>query len=63
MGETFFDDEFIQSSKIVFCPSCNNQFKIDLHNTEVLCDECGESFEVELSETSEDFVWCPGQKY
>jgi transcription elongation factor Elf1 len=63
MGETFFDDEFIKSSKIVSCPCCNSKFKIDLHNTEVICDECGESFKVELNDISEDFVWCPNQKY
>lgn len=63
MGQTFFDDEFIKSSKIVVCPCCNNEFKIDLHNTEVTCDECGQSFEAELNETTDNFVWCPGQKY
>jgi transcription elongation factor Elf1 len=63
MEETFFDDEFVKNSKIVSCPFCKKQFKIDLNNTEVFCDDCGEKFEVELNGFSEDFVWCPKQKY
>jgi len=61
--ETFFDDEFVKNSKTVSCPCCKKQFKIDLNDTEVFCNECGEHFEVELNGFSEDFVWCPKQKY
>ena len=63
MEDTFFDEEFVKSSKIVSCPSCNKNFKVDFNNMEIFCSECGEHFEVELNEISDDFVWHPNQKY
>jgi transcription elongation factor Elf1 len=63
MEDTFFDEEFVKSSKIVSCPCCNKKFKIDLNDKEVFCNECGNHFEVELNEISDDFVWHPTLKY
>jgi len=64
MEKTFFDDEFVKNNKIVLCPACSKEFKVDLEDTEIFCDECGETFDIESIGTyPEDFVWHPSEEY
>jgi len=63
MEKSFFDDEIIKNNrKLVLCPSCKNEFSINLEDTEAFCDECGESFTL-LNESPEEFIWHPSQEY
>ena len=62
MQRTFFDDELVKTrAKIVLCPSCDNEFKIDLEQIETVCEECGEFFSI--NPASEEFVWHPSEEY
>ena len=64
MENTFFDEDFIQNTRFVFCPCCKNQFKVSLEQTEIFCSECGETFLTEpQTNFPEDFVWYPEQMY
>lgn len=62
MRKAFFDQEFMKNtSKIVFCPLCNNKFTVNLEEKEVTCEECDAIFSIDF--LSEEFVWHPSEKY
>jgi len=62
MQRAFFDEELLKNrARIVLCPTCDNEFRIDLEETEVNCEECGESILVDIA--PEEFVWHPSENY
>jgi len=63
MESTFFDEELVQSKRLVLCPRCKTRFKVGLEETEIDCD-CGEEFLADIViGFPEDFVWHPSERY
>ncbi len=63
MEKTFFDEELINTKRLVSCPHCKTKFKVSFEQVEIVC-ECGEKFCAEPAiNFLEDFVWHPSEKY
>lgn len=63
MENTFFDEDLVNSKRLVFCPRCKTEFKISLEQVEINC-ECGEDFCADIIFSfPEDFVWHPSERY
>lgn len=64
MEKLFFDDDFVRKTRLVLCPNCDNEFRVDSTEENTTCDECGEFFEIEDEGSyPEEFVWHPSQEF
>jgi len=63
MQKYFFIENF-KNTKIISCPNCKKEIEVNAEDTEVICEDCGECLDLEPEPLfSEDFVWCPEEKY
>lgn len=63
MEKSFLDEDFLKNTRLVLCPKCEKDIKIDINDEMVLCDECGEEIVINNLEMPEDFLWHPKRKY
>ncbi len=55
--------DVMKNSRLVLCPNCDSEFRVDIADEDYICDECGEEFEIREEGYPEEFVWHPGKMY
>lgn len=56
------NDNVIKSSRLVLCPTCDNELRADIEEDEVVCD-CGKEIEIEEQGYPEEFIWHPNKEF
>ena len=64
MLKRVLDEEIVKQSRLVLCPGCDTEFRVDLDAEEEFCEACDECFCIQPKGImGEEFVWHPKRKF